>query len=154
MRQARFRFYAELNDFLPPEKRDGDFACPLHGEETVKELIESIGVPHTEVDLVLVNGQPVDFSYRVQDGDRVSVYPVFEAFDVSHVTRVRTQPLRRTRFILDRHLGRLAAYLEMLGFDTLYRTGYRDEELARIASDERRILLTKDHGLLKRSAVT
>jgi uncharacterized protein with PIN domain len=154
MKQAQFRFYAELNDFLPPGKRHASFAYSFNGEQTVKHLIESIGVPHGEVDLVLADGQSVDFSHRVSDGERISVYPVFEAFDVSEVTRVRPQPLRSTCFILDRHLGRLAGYLRMLGFDTLYRADYDDDELVRIAADERRILLTMDRELLKRRQVT
>jgi hypothetical protein len=154
MNHAEFRFYAELNDFLPAERRFTTFLYRFTNTQTVKHLIESIGVPHTEVDLVLVNGQSVDFSCRVEDGDRVSVYPVFEAFDIAPLTRVRPEPLRQPRFILDVHLGRLAAYLRMLGFDALYQKDLRDDELSAIAGDQRRILLTKDRGLLKRSEVT
>ena len=154
MRAAIFRFYAELNDFLAPHRRFIAFPCACNGRSTIKDLIESLGVPHTEVDLILANGESVDFSYRVQEGDRVSVYPVFEALDVSSLVRVRPEPLRQTRFVLDTHLGRLAAYLRMLGFDTAYRNRCTDEELARAASGEHRILLTRDIGLLKRSAVT
>jgi uncharacterized protein with PIN domain/sulfur carrier protein ThiS len=151
---AYFRFYAELNDLLATERRAVTFAYPCNGQSTVKDTIESIGVPHTEVDLILVNGEPVDFSYRVQDGDRVSVYPVFESIDIASVARLRPEPLRETRFVLDTHLGTLARYLHMLGFDTLYHRDAADEELARISRDENRILLTRDRGLLKRSAVT
>jgi hypothetical protein len=121
---------------------------------TVKDRIESLGVPHTEVDLILVNGQAADFAYRVQDGDRVSVYPVFEAFDIAGLTRLRPEPLREPRFVLDTHLGKLAAYLRLMGFDTLYRNCWTDEQLAQVSRDERRILLTRDVGLLKRGAVT
>jgi uncharacterized protein with PIN domain len=152
--QARFRFYAELNDFLPPERRAVPFDCVFQGKQTVKHLIESLGVPHTEVDLVLVNGRSVDFGELAQNGDYISVYPVFEAFDIAPVTRVRPTPLRQVRFVLDGHLGRLAAYLRMLGFDTLYRNDYDDPQLARISAEEHRILLTRDRGLLMRSAVT
>jgi uncharacterized protein with PIN domain/sulfur carrier protein ThiS len=152
--QATFRFYAELNDFLSPERRMVAFDYLFDGRQTVKHLIESLGVPHTEVDLILVNGQSVDFSELISDGDRISVYPVFEGFDIAPVSRVRPQPLRQTRFVLDAHLGRLAAWLRMLGFDTLYRNDYDDRELARISAAEHRILLTRDRGLLMRSAVT
>mgnify|MGYP001084246786 CR=1 FL=1 len=154
MKQATFRFYAELNDFLPPQKRQVAFSHPFEGRPSVKDLIEALGVPHTEVDLILANGESVDFSYIVQDGDRISVYPVFEAFDITPILRVRPKPLRVVRFVLDTHLGRLAAYLRLLGFDTLYRNDYGDEELARTSREERRILLTRDRGLLKRSMVT
>ena len=151
---ASFRFYAELNDLLPPERRFTEFAHDFLDVATVKDRIESFGVPHTEVDLILVNGQSVDFAYRVQDRDRISVYPVFEAFDIAGLTRLRPEPLRDTRFVLDGRLGRLAAYLRMLGFDALYQNHCAGERLAEIARDERRILLTRDVGLLKRASVT
>jgi uncharacterized protein with PIN domain len=106
------------------------------------------------VDLILVNGQSVDFSYQLQEGDRVSVYPVFESVDITPLIRLRPAPLREVRFVLDTHLGRLAGYLRMLGFDTLYSNDCDDDRLATIASQEGRILLTKDRGLLKRNIVT
>ena len=152
--RARFRFYAELNDFLPPERRAVPFDYVFQGRQTVKHLIESLGVPHTEVDLVLIDGRSAGFGDLVEDGASVSVYPVFEAFDIAPLSRVRPRPLRQVRFVLDAHLGRLAAYLRMIGFDSLYRNDYADEELARISLAERRILLTRDRGLLKRGAVT
>lgn len=154
MPRATFRFYAELNPFLPHGKRQVAFGHAFEGRQSIKDMIESLGVPHTEVDLILVNGQSVDFSYLVQDGDHISVYPVFEALDITPVLRLRPQPLRVVRFVLDIHLGRLAAHLRMLGFDTLYRNDYDDVELACISRDEHRILLTRDRGLLKRSMVT
>jgi len=148
------RFYAELNDFLLPEKRQVPFSHPFLGRPTVKDLIESLGVPHTEVDLILVDHKSVDFSCRVRDGNRISIYPVFEALDISPILRVRPEPLREPSFILDTHLGRLAGYLRMAGFDTLYQNNYTDETLASTSSGEKRILLTRDRGLLKRSVVT
>lgn len=148
------RFYAELNDFLPPDRRQVPFAEPCARRASVKDVVEGLGVPHTEIDLILVNGQSVDFSYLVRDGDRISVYPVFESIDISPLVRLRPQPLREPRFVLDTHLGRLAAYLRLLGFDSLYRNDHTDQELARLASSEGRILLTRDRGLLKRNLVT
>jgi uncharacterized protein with PIN domain len=152
--QVSFRFYAELNDFLPIKQRSVRFLYQVEGNPSVKDAIESLGVPHTEVDLILVNERSVGFGHRLQDGDRVSVYPVFESIDISSLVRVRPAPLREIRFILDTHLGRLASYLRMLGFDTLYSNEFNDEALARISSEEKRILLTKDRGLLKRNLVT
>ncbi|MGA2591083.1 MAG: Mut7-C RNAse domain-containing protein [Bryobacteraceae bacterium] len=151
---ARFRFYAELNDFLPAERRMVAFAHIFVDAAPVKDMVESLGVPHTEIDLILVNGQSVDFSYIVRDGDRISVYPVFEALDITPLIRLRPLPLREPRFVLDTHLGRLAGYLRMAGFDTLYGKDCDDEELARISRDAGRILLTRDIGLLKRGMVT
>lgn len=154
MKLACFRFYAGLNDFLLPERRMVDVPYPFTGNPTAKSLIEALGVPHTEVDLVLVNGQSVSFSQAVHDGDRISVYPAFQALDITALSQVRPGPLPLPRFIVDVHLGRLAAYLRMLGFDALYRNDCSDEELSRIAATDQRILLTRDVGLLMRSAVT
>jgi len=152
--RASFRFYAELNDHLPPGQRhrtvEQDFFVPA----SVKDMIEGFGVPHAEVDLVLVNGESSDFSRLVQNGDRVAVYPVFESLDITPELRVRPQPLRDPRFLLDVHLGRLAAYLRMLGFDAVCENRATDAELVRISSEQKRILLTRDRGLLKHSAVT
>ncbi len=153
MSAARFRFYAELNDFLPDEKREKELTRHFTVSGSVKDFVESFGVPHTEVDLVLANGNPVDFSYPVCDGDRVSVYPVFESLDISSVSRVRPAPLRALRFLLDVHVGRLAAYLRMAGFDALYGTQASDAELAGIVAREGRVLLTRDRYLLMRTAV-
>lgn len=154
MTQAYFRFYAELNDFLLPPRRMLEFVQPFDGRRSIKDMIESLGVPHTEVDLILVNGRTVDFSYLVADEDRISVYPVFESLDITPLLRLRPEPLRRPCFVLDQHLGRLAAYLRLLGFDTLYRNDYHDDELAATAAGDGRILLTRDRGLLKRKTVT
>jgi uncharacterized protein len=154
MKQADIRFYSELNDFLAPWRRTRTTSYGFDVSGSVKDLIESLGVPHTEVDLVLANGESVDFSYRVKNGDRISVYPQFEAMDISPLIRLRPQPLRDLRFVADGHLGRLAAYLRMVGFDTVYRSDYGDEELAKISANDKRILLTRDRGLLKRNIVT
>ena len=154
MGRATFRFYAELNDFLPAERRAQDVVHEFVVPGSLKDAIESFGVPHTEVDVVLVNGEPCGFDRVLADGDRVSVYPVFESFDVSSLVRVRPAPLRETRFLLDAHLGRLARYLRMLGFDSAYDRGADDAALARRSAAERRILLTRDRGLLKRRDVT
>jgi uncharacterized protein with PIN domain len=111
-------------------------------------------VPHTEVDLVLVNGHSSDFSHLVRNGDRVAVYPMFESLDITPELRVRPKPLREPKFVLDVHLGRLAAYLRMLGLDTEYRNDATDPELVRTSVEEQRILLTRDRGLLKHTSVT
>jgi uncharacterized protein with PIN domain len=145
------RFYAELNDFLPLNQRQVAFKHNFLGHPTIKDLIESLGVPHTEVDLILVDGESVGFSRQMQDGESASVYPVFRKIDIATLTYVRPEPLPEFRFVLDTHLGRLASYLRMVGFDTIYR--FTDNELAAISASERRILLTRDRGLLKRSEV-
>lgn len=154
MGRATFRFYAELNDFLPPEKRKRDIEHEFFGTPTVKDAIEALGVPHVEVDLVLVNGEPVDFSYHLRDGDRVAVYPVFETLDISGVTRLRSKPLRRPKFVADVHLGKLVRILRLLGIDVTQPLDPADEELVRISREEGRILLTRDRHLLKHGKLT
>ena len=152
--RAFFRFYAELNDFLPAGKRGISFAHSFGEDQSVKHLVEALGVPHTEVDLILVDGTPVNFATLIKERERGSVYPRFRSIDLAlFPDTVRPPPLQEFRFVLDGHLGRLAAYLRMTGFDTLYRNDYEDEELARVSRDQGRILLTRDRGLLKRSAV-
>lgn len=152
--QVTIRFYEELNDFLSSECRKIDFNHAIARGQTVKDLIESIGVPHTEVDLVLINGDSVEFGYRLQHGDQISVYPVFERLDISKATRLRPEPLREIRFVLDCHLAKLARYLRMLGFDSRHENHYADSEIAEISVRDRRIVLTRDRGLLKRRIIT
>ncbi|MES2012105.1 Mut7-C RNAse domain-containing protein [Cupriavidus basilensis] len=151
---ATFRFYEELNDFLPRAQRGRDCVCACARAATVKHMIEALGVPHTEVELILVNGESCGFERLLQDGDRVSVYPQFEAFDVTPLLRVRAEPLRATRFVADAHLGGLAHLLRLTGFDTLYDNHYADSEIEAIAMREGRIVLTRDRELLKRRGVT
>ena len=153
-RQADFRFYEELNDFLPADKKKITFSYEFTGNPSIKDVIEALGIPHTEVDLILINGESVTFSYHLQNGDMVSVYPVFESLDISNVTHLREKPLREPKFILDVHLGKLAKYLRMLGFDTLYENDYDDLRIIELADEEKRTILTRDVGLLKNNTVT
>lgn len=121
---------------------------------SVKDMIESFGVPHTEIDLILVNRKSVGFDYLINDGDDISVYPVFESLDISGVQHLRPKPLRKPKFVADVHLGRLARYMRMTGLDVLYNNKYDDEEIVKISAGERRAILTKDRGILKRNDVT
>jgi uncharacterized protein with PIN domain len=149
-----FRFYGNLNDFLPLERRQIPFAHEVKDRASIKDAIEALGVPHPEVELILVHGESVSFAYLLQAGDFISVYPRFTTLDIAAVSKVRPLPLSLHRFVLDVHLGKLASYLRLLGFDVLYRNDYDDEELAQISHQQQRILLTQDAGLLKRSVVT
>jgi uncharacterized protein with PIN domain len=154
MPECDFRFYEELNDFLPPARRKRTFAYRFQGTPAVKDAIEALGVPHTEVDLVLVNGASVRFSHRLRCGERVAIYPVFERLDITPLVRLRPAPLRTPRFVADVHLGTLARWLRLLGFDTLYDRTAQDPDLVRCSVAERRILLTRDVGLLKHGVLT
>lgn len=146
LNQARFLFHADLIELLSPHRREAEIDIPPNGDQSVKHLIESLGVPHTEVGKVLVNGIQVGFGYLVKEGDQVEVYPSSAAGGAN-----AEQGL--PRFILDNHLGRLAVYLRMLGFDALYRNDFQDEELAQVSDREGRILLTRDKRLLMRNLV-
>lgn len=151
---ATFRFYEELNDFLAPERRRREFSAPCAEAATTKHMIEALGVPHTEVELILVNGESAGFDRRLLEGDRVAVYPKFESLDVTPLLRVREQPLRKTLFIADAHLGALARLLRMAGFDTLHENRWQDREIAEIAARDGRIVLTRDRDLLKLRRIT
>lgn len=154
MVSATYRFYEELNDFLPAARRGRDFDSPCARTATTKHMIEALGVPHTEVELILVNGESVGFERQIREGDRVAVYPKFEAFDIGELLRVRERPLRRTRFVADAHFGGLARLLRMAGFDTLYDNACDDAGIEAIAVRDGRIVLTRDRELLKRRAIT
>ncbi len=148
------RFYEELNAFLRPSRQKKPFNHTFSGLPGIKDIIESLGVPHGEVDLILVDGESVDFKYKPGGGEFISVYPQFESLDISKVTRLRPEPLRITRFILDNHLGKLCRQLRMLGFDCCYDPGLNDGDIISLALAERRIILTRDIPLLKHGSVT
>ena len=131
LKKITLRFYEELNDFLPADKRKKRFEHSFIDRTSVKDMIESFGIPHTEIDLILVNGNSVNFSYLVNNGDDISVYPMFESLDITDLQHLRAKPLRKPKFILDVHLGTLAKYMRMLGFDSLYQNNYKDEEIVK-----------------------
>lgn len=152
--EAKFRFYEELNDFLPHTKARKIFSHNFNGNPSIKDPIEAIGIPHTEVDLLIVNGRSVGFNYRLQDGDFVSVYPVFKKIDISPIVKLNVKPLHKQAFILDVHLGKLAKMLRMFGIDTMYRNDYDDAQITQLSIREQRIILTRDRRLLHKREVT
>jgi hypothetical protein len=154
MPQVTFRFYSYLNDFLPQCHKQVAFVHRVKDQAAVKDPIEALGIPHPEVDLILANSQSVGFDYLLQENDFISVYPRFVSLRIDTISHVQPPPPEHYRFILDVHLGKLANYLRLLGFDVLYRNDYDDAQLAQIASQEQRVLLTQDVGLLKRRLVT
>jgi uncharacterized protein with PIN domain len=154
MPQIQLRYYAELNDYLPPDQRYAAISRSIEVHQTIGEIIQDCGVPLDVIDVILLNGKSVDFSCEVSNGDLASIYPVFESFNVSTLSRIRSKPLRESRFVLDVHLGKLAYYLRMLGFDALYKNDFRDDELIRLSVAERRVLLSKDRELLADPQIT
>jgi uncharacterized protein with PIN domain len=151
MIEVTFRFYGQLNDFLPRRLRQRRFTHVIPGPTSVKDAIEAVGVPHPEVDVVLVNGKGEPFEYRLADGDDVAVYPVFRSIDVAAVPRVGVDPPQPVRFVLDAHLGKLASLLRLCGFDALLVAD--DADVANVSAHDGRVALTRDVGLLKRRVV-
>jgi len=142
MSTAYFLLLGRLNDFLPRDQRNQTIPIDFRGRQSIKHLAESLGVPHPEIGQVQVNGQAGTLSDITQDGDRVELHPIPNGCPVE------------PRFVLDNHLGRLVAYLRMLGFDCLYQNQFDDDEMAEIVQKEGRILLSRDRRLLMRKAVT
>jgi uncharacterized protein with PIN domain len=139
--KATFTFTDGLNDFLPHHLKDRSFSLEFAPHQSLKHLIEALGVPHTEFGMLRLNGQEVDSSRQLREANTIVVYPA-------------DAPLQgEPRFVLDNHLGQLSTYLRMLGFDSLYRNDYQDEELTEIATREERTLLTRDRRLLMRKAI-
>jgi uncharacterized protein with PIN domain len=154
MYEATFYFYGALDYFLHASQRGQPIAYRFDQRNSVKDAVEAIGPPHPEVKLLMVNGVSVGWEYVVQPDDEIHVYDDFTAVSVGASIRLIPPYPGRPRFILDTHLGKLTGYLRMLGFDTLYRNDYPDDELARVSAEETRILLTRDLGVLKRGIVT
>lgn len=152
MLRITLRFYGDLNDLLFSNFNGPTVERQLYAPTSVKDLVEGCGVPHTEVDYLLSDGYPVDFSHLVQEEQRISVYPFFNSLDLP--TGQRLQPLPPpVRFLADANLGKLARYLRMAGFDTAYRRSGSDREIINQMTEEERILLTRDRKLLMHKVV-
>jgi sulfur carrier protein ThiS len=135
--KAVFQFESQLWMFLERARRGRAFEYDCARAATLKNAIEALGVPHTEVGAVRVNGEPATLQRVVRDGDCIEV----------EATKSGSGP--DLRFVADAHLGGLARFLRMLGCDTLHRNDYSDEEIRRLAETEGRIVLTRDRELLK-----
>ena len=141
---AHFEFAPALQVLLSRDLRNKPVEMHFKGEQSVKHLIESLGIPHTEIGPLSANGKRIGFDYITQNGDRFEVQSVAPATDES------VEP----RFVLDGHLGRLASHLRMLGLDCLYNNAYEDKELVQISIEDERILLTRDRLLLMHKVIT
>jgi uncharacterized protein len=148
------RFFGELNELLPPDRREGATSLEIPSGSGVKDVVESLGVPHTEIDVILVDRRSVGFDHRLIGGEKIEVHPAADEVGVSPVQHLRPPITGTPRFVLDVHLGKLARTLRLLGFDAVWGSDLSDDELATISAAEGRLLLTKDRGLLKRSKVT
>ncbi|MEJ8756944.1 Mut7-C RNAse domain-containing protein [Pontibacter sp. H259] len=142
---ARFRFHGSLNDFLHHSQKDNWISYTFRELPAIKDTIEAIGVPHPEVDVILVNGKAVNFTYKLQPDDVVEVYPAGTLQSINLIP----EPKNPLRFVLDVHLGKLARLLRMLGFDTIYDPALSEKQIVGIALSEERILLTRGTEILK-----
>ncbi|HKL26520.1 MAG TPA: Mut7-C RNAse domain-containing protein [Desulfuromonadales bacterium] len=150
---ARFQFHGSLAKLAVTSSAEETVDYSFNGHPAVKDAIEALGVPHTEVDVITVNGQSVGLDHSLEGGDVVGVFPFAWRLDCEPLVRLIPSPPEPLSFILDVHLGKLARRLRLLGFDTLYRNDFSDPEIARRATAEERIVLTRDRGLLKRKTV-
>jgi uncharacterized protein with PIN domain len=142
------RFYGELKDFLAAPLRGRRFSYLIKGCPSVKDTLEAIGVPHVAIDMILINGAPCDFSCQLREGDEVRVYPTGYRLKTKRASHLQSPP-PQLRFVVDSHLGKLVRHLRLLGFDCRYKNVFPDQEIARVAVREQRIVLTRDKGLLK-----
>jgi uncharacterized protein with PIN domain/sulfur carrier protein ThiS len=147
------RLFAGLNFFVPKRLKQRTIQLPLYKNQSVKDLIESVGVPHTEFEMVVVNGDIVNLSYHVNENDHISVYPRFFQLENPKCQEMGLKRPKEFKFILDVHLGKLNAMLRMLGFDCYYRNNLDDDEIIDIACNENRIVLSRDLGIFKNGKV-
>ena len=153
MPELQISFVDQLNELIPKWRRGKKLVVSFKGRQSIKHIVESLGIPHTEAGLLIVNEKPANFDYLVQSGDVIQVYPSSPQLDVLSGLFRNGEMTIEPRFILDNHLGKLAAYLRMFGIDAAYRNDYQDEELAQVTVDLNRILLTRDRQLLMRKTI-
>ena len=152
--RAHFWFHEDLRLFL--SRADGpELIYHYQGSPSIKDAVEACGVPHVEVGLILVDGRPTPFNGRLNGhGSRVQVFPPNDHPPVDETLLPPPRPPGRPVFVLDVHLGVLARFLRMLGFDSIYEArDLGDARLARIAGERAGIMLSRDIGLLKRGIV-
>jgi uncharacterized protein len=153
MIEVVIRAYADLNDFLPRSFRQASFVRGIPEPTSVKDLLEGAGIPHSEIGAILVDGIPVTFDTLINAPCRVAAFPPFRNLVPGDLPALRPDLSHVPRFVVDTHLGRLARYLRLLGFDTLYENAASDERLVDLALQGDRVVLTRDRGLLMRKAV-
>lgn len=147
------RFWGGLNRFIETRRRYRRFRHRLKGRPSIKDTVEALGVPHTEIARLTVSGRPVSFDFQLRDGADINVYPPDHPLIVPGGPRLQPTAPRPARFICDVHLGKLVRRLRLLGFDCLYQRDYEDDKIIALAAAQRRIILTRDTGLLKHGRV-
>uniref|UniRef100_I2PX94 Twitching motility protein PilT n=1 Tax=Desulfovibrio sp. U5L TaxID=596152 RepID=I2PX94_9BACT len=150
---AELTFRGELTDLLRRPAKDGVIVYPVTRAASVKDVIEALGPPHTEIHGLLADGRPVAFGHRLSSGERITVLPAAFPIDVTVPTLLRPKALPRLAFAVDANAGRLALFLRTLGFDAAYDRNIEDADLAEQAAREGRVVLSRDRDCLKRSAI-
>jgi hypothetical protein len=148
---VRLHVYGDLDFFLGSRTRRERIERRLSEKTSVKDVIESCGIPHPEVDLILVNGKAVDFRYAVTGDAEIDLYP--PGIQSSNFKEKRLQVFKISQFVADGHLGKLVRDLRLLGIDVAYDPAAEDRQLVEIASRNDRALLTRDRRLLMHAAV-
>jgi len=148
---VRLNFHGDLDFFLPSKTRRKSIERSLSEKTSIKDVIESCGVPHPEVDLIIVNGEAVNFEYSVMSDAEFDVYP--PGIQSPHTRKKRLQVHTIMRFVSDGHLGRLTRNLRLLGFDVAYDPRAHDRRLLEVMERENRALLTRDRRLLMHAVV-
>ncbi len=151
---AFYHFHGDLPQLLRPRWRTTNpIVQPVTRAASIKDAIEAFGLPHTEVGGIACDGRPADFCQRVEAGQRFDISPHPFPWDVTRPTILRPIPLPELRFVVDVNAGRLARYLRMAGFNTLYDSCWDDHVILVVLQNEPRLLLTRNHDLLKRKQV-
>ncbi|MCU7549032.1 Mut7-C ubiquitin/RNAse domain-containing protein [Chitinophagaceae bacterium LB-8] len=148
-----FYFHKSLNDFLSVSKRNSWISYTFHGISSVKDAIEALGIPHPEVDIILVHNLSVDFTYRLKENDHIDVYPILPDHVFPENYSLSKKYIGLDQFVLDVHLGKLGKAMRVLGIDSLMENNFSDQKIAQIAASENRIVLTRDVGLLKHKVI-
>lgn len=142
-----------LQELLRRGLRDEAIEYRLERRASIKDIVESLGIPHTEIGTIRVGSRTTDFGFIPEPGQRIQVSEINPPFDVTRPSKLRPAPLPTTRFIVDVNVGRLAALLRLTGFDTAYGNSLDDGDIAALAHGENRVVLTKDRALLKRNKI-
>ena len=144
----------DLQQLLKREFRGQDkIAHELKRRASAKDVVESFGIPHTEIGVMRANGREISFSHIVENSETIEISPLYAPIDVLTASLLRPQPLQNITFAVDDNVGKLASLLRMAGLDTYYVNTISDRELVKIAHHEGRILLSKDKDLLKRKMI-
>jgi uncharacterized protein with PIN domain/sulfur carrier protein ThiS len=149
--KVRLRFHGDLSVFLGSKAGDAVIERRLAEKTSIKDVIESCGVPHPEVDLILVDEQIVGFDHTLANDAKVEVFPVENRS--TDRTEKRLQTVGIARFVADGHLGGLTRNLRLLGVDVAYRQDADDRQLLEVMARENRALLTRDRRLLMHGIV-